>query len=128
MRIRTVVIALSAIFFLIFMAVRNPAPSPAESRATAFSPRKYANQAVKRAKFRSEVASARLAIKENDADLIERWNKAHTVSSCETIITLGYSSSPDCVLKEALQQELVERLLCKETDYPEICKRTIEVK
>ncbi len=128
MRIRTVVIILAVLFCIVFMAVNFTSPTVAEPRATPISPVEYAQQAVKRAKFRSEVASTRAALVENEAELIGSWNKAHQVSSCEMILQLGYSSDPNCIIKEALQQELVGRSLCDKTEHPNDCIRTLEMK
>jgi len=116
-------IALVAIVLAFWLILQSPPPPPDERPATAMSLRKFAHQAVLRAKFGSQVKTIRGKFEKPARILVEEWNQSISTNNCEKVRTFGYSSDPNCVYQEALRQEISSAGLCPQSARPADCAK-----
>jgi hypothetical protein len=84
-----------------------------EPAAEIIGPKTYARRAVQRAEFRAEVRQAQAQIVMENGDLVAYWAKYLERTACDDVQTKGFSLEPICIQKEAYQQELLKRGICK---------------
>jgi hypothetical protein len=108
------ILACVAIFF-VYGALSDDEISSPNDQPTAklIGPRTFARRAVQRAEFRAEVRQAQAQIVMENGDLVAYWAEYLERSACDDVQTKGFSLEPICIQKEAYQQELLKRGICK---------------
>lgn len=92
-----------------------------EPAAELIGPKTYARRVVLRAEFREKVLQAQAQIIMQNSDLVAYWTKYLERTACDDVQTKGYSLEPICIQKEAYQQELLKRGICRKDQSAVTC-------
>lgn len=111
-----------AIFLVYAVLSDDEVSSPNDQPiAKLIGPKAFAHRAVQRAEFRAEVRQAQAQIVMKNGDLVAYWAKYLERTACDDVQTKGFSLEPICIQKEAYQQELLKRGICKKGESAVSC-------
>jgi hypothetical protein len=120
--IKVWILAGVAIFFVYAVLSDDEVSSPNDQSVTRIiGPKRFAQREVRRAEFRAEVRQAQAQIVMKNGDLVAYWAKYLERTACDDVQTKGFSLEPICIQKEAYQQELLKRGICKKGESAVSC-------